>query len=112
LESPTENYWSAQVKHFFRHACALGVRLLVGAAVIGAPIAMALSRRGLATVPSVLGVSVVISLLFTGLLVLLGAPSPSARFVQMAPEFVGIHLVLSLGFCIGAGLQWRIRQRV
>jgi hypothetical protein len=108
---PPENYWTATLNEFFVQFVLLSFVALVGCAVIGLPILLTLSRHALATVPWVLIVSVVVSLLVTLLLVLLDAPSPNARFGQMAPEFVGLHLLLSLGFCVGARLQWRLRQR-
>jgi len=108
---PPENYWTAFLNEFFVQLVLLSFLALVGSAIVGVPVILALSRRALATVPWVLAVSVVISLLVTLLLVLLDAPSPSAQFEQMASEFVGLHLFLSFGFCVGAQLQWRLRQR-
>jgi hypothetical protein len=107
---PRENYWNAIFHAFSTQLVLLSYASLIGATLVGVPVVSALARRGLATVPYVVGVSVAISLAFTGALVLLDAPSPGAHFVQMAPYFVGLHLLLSLGFCVGARLQWGLKQ--
>ena len=107
---PAEHYWGAILNEFVAVSVALAYLSVIGTAVIGAPIIFALARRGFGTVPCVLGASIIISLLGAVVLVWFSQPS-SASFTRDAPYFVGTHLLLALGFCVGAGLPWSFRAR-
>lgn len=105
-----ENYWSAILNEFFITSILLSFLSLIGCALIGLPIIVAISRHGLDSTPIILCISIAISLSLTTLMEFLGIPSPEAQFISMAKEFVPTHAFLAFGFCIGAQLQWRLRQ--
>jgi hypothetical protein len=107
---PPENYWHALMNQFLVQVVLLTGLSVVGAAIIGAPIVVALSRRRLATVPWVLVASALVSLVFTGMLMAVGSGTSNTGFWQLALFVLGTHLALSLGFCIAARLGWRLRQ--
>lgn len=103
---PPENYWETLRSEFTVLLVLFVYAALVGIAVVGAPIVVALARTGRATAPWLLLTSVIISLVGTWLLVQISQPS-SASFIRDAPYIVGFHLLIALGFCVGARLPWR-----
>ena len=107
---PAENYWSAVFNQFATLAILLIYFAMLGIAVIGTPVIFAMARHGFASVPWVLVASAAISLLTICILMQVNKPS-SANFWRLAPGLIGTHLLLSLCFCIGAGLPWRRKAK-
>jgi len=103
-----ENYWSVQIHEFFVDFILLSCGALLGVAFVGLPVIFALARIRLATVPLVLFASILISVAAAALLAL-GDNNSSRGFVFTMKYLVSQHLLLSLSFCLAAGLPWRRR---
>jgi hypothetical protein len=102
---PRERYWRALLAEFSTLWVLLSYGVLVGMALIGVPVLFAMARRGWGTVPGLMAISVPISLLF-----LVALTALSRRLVlDAALTILAMHLVLSLGFGVAAGLPWRRR---
>jgi hypothetical protein len=103
-------YWPA----IWRQFAALGVAVtyigLLGASLVGVPVALLLAQRGLATVPAYIAASAPISLALLATMVFL-TNQPLAMVIRDAPLFVGGHAWLALGFAVGARLPWSIVSR-
>lgn len=108
---PSENYWEAVFNQFAVLATLLTYFTVLGIAIVGAPVIFAMARRGFGSIPWVLLASVVISLGAALVLVQLSQPS-NASFARDAPGLAGAHLLLSLGFSLGAGLPWRRKTAI
>jgi len=106
---PRDQYWASLFRTFALLSVVLTCLSILGVAVIGAPIIFALASRGLGRVPYILAASIIVSLVVAFALAALTQPS-SATFARDAPYLVGLHLLLSLGFCIGAGLPWSFQR--
>jgi hypothetical protein len=105
---PSARYWEAVLSQFALIATFMTYIATLGIAIVGAPVILAMARRGYGSVPWVLFASLLISLIATFLLVRFSQPS-GAAFGRVAPVIVGPHLLLALGFSVGAGLPWRRR---
>lgn len=106
---PSDKYWSALFREFLVICVLLIYSSFLGFAIVGAPVTFALARRGLATVPWVLVASVVISSIASLFLTQFSYRS----YAQIAFDIlflVGGHLLLALGFCVGARLPWGIKR--
>ncbi|KAF1072320.1 hypothetical protein [Variovorax sp.] len=105
---PPERYWSALLVEFSTLWVLLSYGVLVGMAIIGVPVLFAMARRGWGTVPGLMAISVPISLLFLVALTALSRRALSRRLaLDAALTILAMHLVLSLGFGVAAGLPWR-----
>jgi len=102
---PPENYWSALGRQFLTSFVIFCYAAILGIAVVGAPAIFLLNWKRRATIPWVIGVSVLISLLAVVLLETFLAPSRNV--LQTIGFITGAHVLLALGFCIGARLPWR-----
>ena len=78
---------------------------LIGVSLIGLPLISFLERRGVATTPAVLGASLAISVLGACLLAYGHTESVRASAIMLF-QVIGLHLLLALSFCLGAGLRW------
>jgi hypothetical protein len=105
---PPEAYWSALLDGFFTSAVLAVYIGLMGSSVVGVPVIFWLARRGLKGAPWVLGASVVISTIAAALLAQTST-HPFETFLRDTPYLAGAHLLLALGFCIGARLPWVAR---
>jgi len=101
-----DSYWSTQAHAFLVEFVLFSCVSLLGVAFVGMPIIFALARIGRATVPYVLVASVLVSMV-AAMLLAAGDNNPSRGFVFTAKYLVGQHLLLSLSFCLAAGLPWR-----
>lgn len=85
----------------------------LGIALVGVPTIFWLARRGRAQIGWVLLASACISVTFSitlGVLLLRGSVNWLQSFVQLLVYSLLVHLLLSLGFSIGAGLPWRSQR--
>lgn len=105
---PAEHYWNVLFKEFLVSSILLVYFSMFGVAIIGGPIVLALARRGLASVPWILAASVAVSVIVTSTLMRY-SQSSSSSFVSDALLLIGTHLLLALGFCLGARLPWHIK---
>jgi hypothetical protein len=113
-----ENYWSVLVREFISLTIVLVWCTSLGISVVGIPVVLALAHRGIGTTPWVLAASVLVSavtmLLFV-LVVILPNYVPGATyrpgFWSLGLLMIGTHLVLSLGFCVGARLPWTFKRQ-
>ena len=103
---PPENYWEAVFNQFAVLATLSTYFTVLGIAVVGAPVIFAMARRGFGSVPWVLLASTVISVA-TALVLIQDSQPSNVSFLHDAPGLIGVHLLLSLGFSVGAGLPWR-----
>lgn len=103
---PEKNYWSALIHSYIVHFVLMLCLSLVGVACVGVPIVFALGRRGWATTPAVLLLSVPVSTL-VALVLSAGDYIPFMHFQHTWSYLVAQHLVLALSFCGAAGLPWR-----
>jgi hypothetical protein len=106
---PADLYWQEILHEVWLLTFLLSYIAVLGIALIGIPVIVALARLGLGTIPWTLLASVVISLTAAFSLTRLSQPS-SASFVRDAPYLTGLHLLLTTAFCIGAGMPWRSRK--
>ena len=107
---PPEQYWQVLLAGVATMSVLLVYVALMCVAIIGAPAIFALARCGQGNAPAVLVISIAISLV--GALALVQfSQSSSTSFVRDAPYLVGTHLVLALGFCVGAKLPWKLGRR-
>jgi len=105
-----ERYWDVQFNEFVLELVFFAWISLIGIAVVGLPIIFALGRRGYATVPWILAASLAISLFLA--VAISAADRPANRHLDYWVAFVaGTHLLLSLSFCLGAGLPWKPRTK-
>ncbi|MBI2768753.1 MAG: hypothetical protein HYX47_03980 [Burkholderiales bacterium] len=103
---PPEDYWAVQLRAYFVEFTLMACVVLLGVAFVGLPIVFGLARRGWATVPSVVGSSLLVSAVAA---VLMSAgDSPAFRHLGFTIKYlVGQHLLLALSFCLAVGLPWR-----
>jgi hypothetical protein len=102
----SENYWEVQVHSYLVNFTLTACIALIGIALVGLPIVIALGRRGLATVPWVLVASVPVSVA-TAIFASAGDHPTFRHLAYTIKYFGGMHLLLALSFCLGAGLPWR-----
>jgi hypothetical protein len=102
---PAGKYWSALWHTFLTMFVILFYVTLIGIAVVGVPAILFLSSKQRATVPWILLVATLISIVFAIVLeFFVRSKSPSHTIAAL----VGGHwLLLALGFCLGARLPWR-----
>jgi hypothetical protein len=101
----SENYWGALWRQFAVLVVLVTYIALLGCAAVGVPIIVQLAKRGMATVPIVVVVSIPISL---AVLVPLGLAS-STGYSRLARDLVwlaGSHAVMAFAFAVGARLPW------
>jgi hypothetical protein len=105
-----ENYWSAIWREFVVLGVVSSYLGLLGASMVGIPLALFMARRGMATVPWYVLASLPISLAWAAALGALagGEHSHAARDTAF---FAGVHAWLAFGFAIGARLPWRRQKR-
>ena len=103
---PTDQYWSVIVETFITTSIWTLYFSLMGVAIIGVPIILALARSGLGTTPWVLGTSILIS--GTAIIFLLQPMSSSlGQLLRGGLTLIGEHLMLTFGFCLAARIPWR-----
>jgi hypothetical protein len=101
---PPENYWTALWREFLTLFVMLCYATVLGIAVVGAPAIFLLNWKQRATVPWVLVAAAIISI---GAALVLETFIASRNPVQTIGYLVGGHLLLALGFCLGARLPWK-----
>ena len=106
----SENYWSAMWREFVLLGVVASYLGLLGASIVGIPLALFMARLGMATIPWYVLASLPISLAWAAALGTLagGEHSHPARDTAF---FVGVHAWLAFGFAIGARLPWRRERR-
>jgi hypothetical protein len=104
---PPENYWTALWHQFLTLFVTLCYATILGIAVIGAPAIFLLNWRQRATVPWILLVAAIISIAAA---LLLETFIASRHAIQTIGYLVGGHLLLALGFCLGARLPWKVSR--
>jgi len=107
---PAESYWEVQIRSYLVDFILMSCLSLVGVALVGLPLVFMLGRRGLATVPYVLGTSIVVSAAVACVFAY-GDNNPSRNLAFHLRYLTGLHLLLALSFCLAAGLPWK-RARV
>lgn len=103
---PPENYWTAQWNEFISTFAFAAYATLLGIAAVGLPIIVWLGQRGHATIPTVLVIAVLISVLVSGLMTAVDTLR-FRHFLALAMELVPGHVAIATAFCIGARLPWR-----
>jgi len=106
-----EHYDQAIRNEFISTLAIVTIFATTGIALIGVPIIFRLARLGRAQIGEVLIVSVKVSLAFSAVLSLFSFSSIQSwlkLILPLAGYSTGLHLLLSLGFCIGAGLPWKV----
>ena len=107
---PMERYWPVLINHYLTTLILMGSAALVGIAIVGFPIIVALSKFDGATTPYVLVASIFVS----GAVAVLLSSGDSTPFLHLPHALgyiIGTHLVLALSFCMGTGLPWRRQSR-
>jgi hypothetical protein len=107
---PPEHYADAIVQEFVTIMTMSTLAATLGIALVGVPVTFRLERFGRAQIGWVLFCSIAISLVFSLVFYLLvpvySSDSP-VHILLMTMYLTGSHLLVSLFFCIGAGLRWR-----
>jgi hypothetical protein len=103
---PAQDYWSALMRSYALHLVLTLSVSLIGVACVGVPIVFALGRKGWATAPAVLLLSVPVSTL-VAVAMSAGDYIPFMHLRHTWSILVAQHLALALGFCVAAGLPWR-----
>jgi len=101
------NYNSALMRTFVTVAIIWVYAGVVGCALVGVPLTVALAKRGYATVPFLVIASVPISFLAV-LVMCVFSTGSMQHFFRDAFYLIGWHAFLALGFGVGARLPWRI----
>jgi len=111
---PAANYREVVTREFVNTATLLIWFAAVGISVVGIPVVLALVRRGFGTVPWVLLASAAISIvsLAAFALVFMLPAHTDIPVLRLVLFFIGSHLALSLGFCVGANLPWTSTRRI
>ena len=102
---PVEQYWNVLLREFLAVFVILCYATVVGIALVGAPVAFVLNARRRASVSWMVAASLAISALAATLFAM-AFPSSISSFLTAA-YVAGLHLVLTLGFCLGARIPWR-----
>jgi hypothetical protein len=102
---PPEHYWSALWRQFLPSFVILCYATVLGIAVIGAPAIFVLNWKRRATVPWILVLAATISVL--GALAL-ESFIRSRHPLETVAYLVGGHLLLALGFSLGARIPWKV----
>lgn len=99
------NRWPTIWREFVTLAVPFSYVGLIGASVVGIPLALYMSSKGWATIPLFVAASLPISLAFVvALLLLVGAAQPRLREAAL---LIAFHAWLSFGFAFSARLPWR-----
>jgi hypothetical protein len=111
---PPDRYQEAITKEFVNTLAGSACLSGLGIAFVGVPVIAWLGRKGRAQIGWVLlasaaisvGLSLALSVLFPGL----GRLSWVRDFLTLLSYSLPAHLLLSLGFSLGAGLPWKVRR--
>jgi ABC-type Fe3+-siderophore transport system permease subunit len=103
---PPERYWPVLLNAYLTTLILMGSVAVVGLAIVGFPIVVALGKFGRATTPHVLLASVFVSAALV-LLLSIGDSTPFLRLGSQLASLTGLHLILAFCFCLGARLPWR-----
>lgn len=104
---PFESYWNALWREFLTLFVIFFYGSILGIAVVGAPAIFLLNWKQRATVPWILLIATIISIIAALIIVSVIAPRNP---MQTIGYLVGWHLLLALGFCVGAGLPWKLTR--
>jgi hypothetical protein len=110
-----EHYREAIVREFLSNLILSTSLAGLGIAAIGVPVIFRLARPGRAQVGWVLLASLLISVAFSvllGVTVLQISVNWLSDFLTLLGYSLFMHLLLSLGFSMGAGLPWRMHRQV
>lgn len=102
------DYWSALFNSFLVEFLLLSLVALLGIAAIGLPIIRVLHKRAMASVPWVLLSSVLISAVVATMMSA-GDFTPFMHLSYWLRFAIWTHLLISVAFCVGARLPWRVR---
>lgn len=103
---PPERYWHALVWQFVSVFVVAAFASIVGISLVGIPVLIALSNAGRATVPWLVGASVLISTVMAILGYLLMRSSSNITLPGTLGVLVITHGILTIGFSLAAGLPW------
>lgn len=110
---PSEHYREAIMREFWDLLGLFAFLAGIGIALVGVPVIFSLARAGRAQVGWVLlasaAISIAVSVALGVLFFSFGAASWFRTSLEVLGYLLGTHLLLSLGFCLGAGLPWRTR---
>lgn len=105
---PPDKYWAA-IRQEFVYTLAPAIMFsTAGIALVGVPVLLRLARAGRRTVGWALLASLAISLPFSLLLCAsqFGSDHGAANALGGVASITGAHLLMTLFFCVGAGLPW------
>jgi hypothetical protein len=107
---PPENYWSALFELLLSTFVVAAFVSLVGISVVGIPVLVRLSNRGMATAPWLILSSVAISTAFAIVVYVLRHSASDATFFDVLWFLVVSHVIVAAGFALAARLPWAFRS--